>query len=87
MNSSENRVPIDTTDVWPEDSDENEGIVINWFTSEGNRIDEGEIVCEIQVEKVDIEIPAPTAGELDEIVLDEDTEFERGDTLAWVLPA
>ncbi|ADD07560.1 lipoyl-binding domain protein (plasmid) [Natrialba magadii ATCC 43099] len=73
---------INTADVWPEDTDENEGVVSNWFTSEGSQVEEGDTLCEIQVEKVSVDVPAPAAGTVHEIVCAEDDEFERGDILA-----
>ena len=86
MSSESERVAVETEDVWPEDTDEDEGVVVNWFTTEGSHVDEGGDLCEFQVEKVSVDVPAPVAGTLDEIVLDEDDEFERGATLAWIHP-
>ncbi|TYT62259.1 lipoyl domain-containing protein [Natrialba swarupiae] len=73
---------IDTADVWPEEIDEDEGIVTNWFAREGSRVEDGETLCEIQIEKVSVDVPAPAAGTVHEIVCDEDDVFERGDILA-----
>ncbi|ELY97700.1 lipoyl domain-containing protein [Natrialba aegyptia] len=84
MSSNAPRVAVETADVWPADTDENEGVVVNWFTSEGTRVDEGDPLCEFQVEKVSVDVPAPASGILDEIALDEDDEFEKGETIAWV---
>lgn len=84
---SGDRIAVDTAAVWPEDVEATEGIVVNWFAREGKTIDQGETLCEIQVEKVSIDVPAPTGGELVEIVLGEDDEFDKGDTLAWITPA
>lgn len=76
------RIEINTEDIWPEDADEDEGVVTNWFTGEGSQVEEGDTLCEIQVEKVSVDVPAPTAGTVHEIVRGEDDEFERGDILA-----
>lgn len=85
---SPDRVAVGVDAAWPADADpdEDEGVVANWFVSEGTSVDEGEELCEIQVEKVSVDVPAPASGELDEIVLAEDDEFTRGDTLAWIVP-
>lgn len=82
--SNTDQVAVDTVDIWPEDAQDEEALVINWFVSEGSKIEEGEPICEIQVEKVDVEIPAPASGMIAEIVLKEDAELERGDTLAYI---
>ncbi|MDY6765714.1 MAG: lipoyl domain-containing protein [Halobacteria archaeon] len=81
------RVAINTADFWPEDAEDvDEGVVVDWFAKEGKQIKEDETICVIQVEKVSIDIPAPVAGKIDEIALQEDDEFKRGDTLAWIQP-
>ena len=81
---SDDRVAINVDEYWPEDADDDEGIVINWFVSEGGAVEEGDVLCEIQVEKVDVDIPAPTSGTLTEIVVPEDGEFGHGDVLAYI---
>lgn len=86
MSSDSERVAVETADVWPADTDQEEGVVVNWFTTEGAHVTEGDVLCEFQVEKVSVDVPSPATGTLDEIVLDEDDEFEEGDTLAWVRP-
>ncbi|PGF16659.1 biotin attachment protein [Natrinema sp. CBA1119] len=86
MSANDERVAVDTADVWPDDADEDEGVVVNWFLSEGSRVEEGDALCEYQVEKVSVDVPAPMTGTLDEIILEEDDEFERGDVLAWIRP-
>jgi len=83
---SSERVAVDAADVWPDDAEEDEGVVLNWFVSEGSRVTAGEEICEYQVEKVSIDVPAPVDGTLDEIVLAEDAVLERDDTLGWIRP-
>ena len=78
------RVEIDTEAVWPADTDTEEGVVANWFAREGRQLDAGETVCEIQVDKVSVDVPAPASGTLDERTLNEGDEFERGATLGWL---
>jgi pyruvate/2-oxoglutarate dehydrogenase complex dihydrolipoamide acyltransferase (E2) component len=84
---SGDRVSVGTEELWPDDADEDEGYVANWFVREGATVDEGDTLCEIQIEKVSIDATAPVAGTLAEIVLGEDAEFERGATLAYIEPA
>ncbi|NHN48810.1 biotin attachment protein [Halostella sp. JP-L12] len=79
---------VDSEECWPEDADDvDEGVVTNWFAREGKRVEAGETLCEIQVEKVSVDVPSPVDGELAEIAVGEQEEFERGDTLARVRPA
>ena len=84
---TDDRVAIDTGEIWPEDADEEEGYVANWFVPAGATVEAGDVLCEIQVEKVSIDVAAPVDGELVEVALPEDAEFRRGATLAYVRPA
>jgi len=85
--SDTDTVAVEVDQYWPEDADEDEGIVSTWFVTEGAAVDDGDLLCEIQVEKVDADVLAPAAGTLAEILVDEDGEFARGDVLARIEPA
>lgn len=78
------RVAVRATGGWEADVDESEGVLVDWFAREGRGIEAGDTLCEIQVEKVSVDIQAPVAGTLDEIVVGEDDEFEIGETLGWI---
>jgi pyruvate/2-oxoglutarate dehydrogenase complex dihydrolipoamide acyltransferase (E2) component len=84
--SEGDRVAVVADGEWTNDVDEEEGVVVNWFAKPGRHVPAGESICEVQVEKVSIDVPAPVDGELAEIVRDEDDEFTIGDTLAWIQP-
>ena len=84
---SREAVTVDSEAVWPDDSDDvDEAIVATWFAREGKRVAEGETLCEIQIEKVSIDVPAPASGTLTEIKLRENAEFRRGDALGTIEP-
>jgi len=85
MSGREDRVAVTVAD-WPADVESEEGVVVNWFVRAGAAVDASESLCEIQVEKVSMDVYAPAAGTLTEIVCGEGAEFERGDTLAWITP-
>lgn len=86
---TDDRVPIEMAPIWPAEADEegiDEGVVVNWFVKEGRHVDEGATLCEIQIEKVSIDVTAPTSGTVDEIVAGEDTEIARDDVIGWIVP-
>jgi len=83
---SDDRVPVVADGAWTDDVDEEEGVVVNWFAKAGRHVTVGDSLCELQVEKVSVDIDAPTDGELVEIVRGENAEFSIGDTLAWIEP-
>lgn len=80
------RIPVDSGALWPSDTDDDVALLLNWFVAEGTRVSEGDRIAEFQVEKVDVDVPAPATGTLAEVVVDEDGEFDRGDVLAYVEP-
>ena len=82
------RVTVTATAVWPDDAEDiDAGVVANWFVRVGAAVEEGETICEIQVEKVSVDIPAPVAGTLAEVLVEENEEFERDAPLAVIDPA
>jgi len=85
MSEADDRVPVGLTE-WPEDADSDEGVVVNWFVGEGATVEESDSLCEVQIDKVSIDVFAPVDGTLAEIVRGEDDEFASGDTLAWIQP-
>lgn len=81
---SGDRTPVTVDAVWPEETDENEAVLVDWFVGEGASVAEGDTLCTIQVEKVDIDVPAPTDGTLVDVEVSEDQVCAPGDTLAWI---
>lgn len=80
-------VPIEAAAVWPDDAEDvTEGVVANWFVREGGHVEEGETVCEIQVEKVSVDVPAPASGRVAEIRVRANEQFGRGDALGRIEP-
>lgn len=87
MSEADDRVAVTAEEAWPSDAEVDEGVVVNWFKREGATVNEGDTLCEIQVEKVSLDVPAPVEGTLAEVVLDEDDEFERTATIAYIEPS
>ncbi|WP_255198547.1 lipoyl domain-containing protein [Halorarius litoreus] len=80
-------VAVDSASVWPADAmDVDEGVVANWFVREGAVVSAGETLCEIQIEKVSVDVPAPVAGEVASVLVPENETFTRGDVLAELRP-
>jgi pyruvate/2-oxoglutarate dehydrogenase complex dihydrolipoamide acyltransferase (E2) component len=86
MSGDDDRVPVVADGDWADDVDADEGVVVNWFATAGRSVAAGESLCEIQIEKVSVDVTAPVAGELVEVVRGENDEFSVGETLAWIRP-
>ena len=48
-----------------------EATVATWFKKPGDRVEADEMLCELETDKVTVEVPAPAAGTLGEIVANE----------------
>ena len=64
-------------------SDEMEyGTIARWLRAAGDRVSAGEVVVEVEAEKVTIELEAPVTGVLERIVAVEGDEIRVGSTIA-----
>jgi 2-oxoglutarate dehydrogenase E1 component len=63
-----------------------EGIVSRWLKAVGDSVDEGEPVVEVTTDKVDVEVPAPAAGQLSKIVAAEGETVAVGAVLGLIAP-
>jgi 2-oxoglutarate dehydrogenase E2 component (dihydrolipoamide succinyltransferase) len=61
-----------------------EATVAKWFKSVGDAVARDEPICELETDKVTLEIPAPEAGTLEEIVAEEGAEVVVGAVLARI---
>ena len=63
-----------------------EGTVSRWLKEVGDLVERDEPILEISTDKVDAEIPAPSAGSLAEIVVGEGETVEVGTIVAYIDP-
>lgn len=61
-----------------------EGTIVRWLKKEGDRVEKGEILAEVETEKVNFEIVAPEAGVLLKIFFGERTIAKAETTVALV---
>ncbi|MEL6167297.1 MAG: 2-oxoglutarate dehydrogenase complex dihydrolipoyllysine-residue succinyltransferase [Pseudomonadota bacterium] len=59
-----------------------EATVATWFKSVGDVVAQDEMLCELETDKVSVEVPAPAAGTLTEILAAEGATVEAGGKLA-----
>ncbi|WP_338753836.1 dihydrolipoamide acetyltransferase family protein [Bacillus sp. FJAT-52991] len=58
-----------------------EGEIVKWFVKQGDKVQEDDVLCEVQNDKAVVEIPSPVAGTVEEILVDEGTTAIVGDVL------
>ena len=61
-----------------------EGMVVRWLKEVGETVAEGEPLVEVTTDKIDVEIPAPAAGTLAEIVAGQDVTVGIGAVLGRI---
>jgi 2-oxoglutarate dehydrogenase E2 component (dihydrolipoamide succinyltransferase) len=61
-----------------------EATVSTWFKKVGDRVAADEMLCELETDKVSVEVPAPAAGTLTEIIADEGATVQAGGKLAMM---
>src|SRR3954464_1162237 len=59
-----------------------EGTILEWAVKVGDTVSDGQTVVEISTDKVDMELPAPTAGTITEILAEEGETVTVGQAIA-----
>ncbi|MBS8226927.1 2-oxoglutarate dehydrogenase complex dihydrolipoyllysine-residue succinyltransferase [Vannielia litorea] len=59
-----------------------EATVATWFKKVGDSVEADEMLCELETDKVSVEVPAPSAGTITEILAEEGATVEAGGKLA-----
>lgn len=62
-----------------------EATLTGWHKKPGDRVETGDVVCDIATDKVDTEVEATVSGTLVEIVADVDQVVPVGEPLAWLV--
>ena len=60
------------------------GTVLRWLKREGDSVNQGEPLLEVEAEKANHEIEAPVAGRLQSILVEEGDEIKVGVVLAVI---
>jgi 2-oxoglutarate decarboxylase len=63
-----------------------EGTVLEWHVAVGDTVEEGQILIEVSTDKVDAEVPSPTAGKITRLLVGPDQEIVIGAALLEMVP-
>jgi len=58
-----------------------EGEIVKWFVKTGDKIQEDDVLCEIQNDKAVVEMPSPVEGTIEEILVEEGSVAVVGDVI------
>ncbi len=62
-----------------------EGVFVQWLADDGEQVSEGQAIYVVGTDKVDSEIPSPSAGVLRHIAAEDET-YPVGARLGWIDP-
>ncbi|MFI0396815.1 2-oxoglutarate dehydrogenase complex dihydrolipoyllysine-residue succinyltransferase [Paracoccus jiaweipingae] len=62
-----------------------EATVATWFKQPGDRVEQDEMLCELETDKVSVEVPAPAAGVLSEVIAAEGDTVQANGKLAVIM--
>src|SRR3712207_2717787 len=68
----------------PEEQEGTKAVVRQWLRKVGDRVEENDPLVELETDKVAMEVPAPAAGVLREILLQTDAEAVPGAVLGRI---
>ena len=60
-----------------------EGVLATWYVTEGEEVTEGQLLGEVQVDKVDAEVTAPAGGTI-HLLVAEDDAVRQGAPIATI---
>ena len=61
-----------------------EATVATWFKKPGDAVTQDEMLCELETDKVSVEVPAPASGTLSEIIANEGDTVQANGKLAVI---
>ncbi len=64
-----------------------EGTLLEWHVAPGDAVEDGQTIAEISTDKVDVELPAPTAGTITEVLVDAGATVTVGEVIARMTTA
>src|SRR3954468_18745877 len=64
-----------------------EGTLVEWHVAAGDAVEDGQPIAEISTDKIDVELPAPTAGTITEVLVAEGDTVTVGQVIARMTPA
>ncbi|GAA1653998.1 biotin/lipoyl-containing protein [Georgenia ruanii] len=60
-----------------------EGVLVTWYVADGETVATGQLLADVQVEKVDAEVTAPTGGTI-RLLAGEGSELRQGALIARI---
>jgi pyruvate/2-oxoglutarate dehydrogenase complex dihydrolipoamide acyltransferase (E2) component len=61
-----------------------EGRIVEWMVGEGEAVGEGEVLCVVETEKTNVELPSPCNGVVVRILVPEDQPVAVGTPIAVI---
>ena len=60
-----------------------EGVLATWYSADGETVSEGQLIAEVQMDKVDAEVVAPASGRIS-LLVEEGAAVTQGTPIARI---
>ena len=70
-------------ELWPRRGDWS-GVVVEVYKDKGDRVETGEVIFDIEIEKAVLAIESPVSGVVVDVYVEKGTEVKPGDRLATI---
>lgn len=68
-------------ELWQDVEPGTEALVDDWLVKPGDRVDAGQVLAKVVLVKTNLELTAPTAGIVEQILVPVEETFKRGQAL------
>jgi 2-oxoglutarate dehydrogenase E2 component (dihydrolipoamide succinyltransferase) len=62
-----------------------EVVVVRWYLDAGAAVAEGEALMEVETDKINVDVPSPVAGTLDQKLVEADRVVSVGEAVAVIV--
>jgi pyruvate/2-oxoglutarate dehydrogenase complex dihydrolipoamide acyltransferase (E2) component len=62
------------------------GVVLRWAIAEGDVVGQGDLLAEVELEKVNAEVESPVAGRVERLLVGLEAEVNAGTVIAHIQP-
>lgn len=63
-----------------------EGTITEWYKKEGDHVEEGEVICQVETQKITNDVESPVAGTLVRIIAQADETVAIQEPIAEIQP-
>ena len=74
----------DITEITWTNEDDGETVMAQWYFDNGDTVEQGDVICDLSLEKTVVEVTAPVSGKLEIVISEVDAEVPTGALIARI---